>query len=108
VVRRDDPAKELADLRGYKILFGPVYAAEKSEAAVEGQADAAVISSYALALLEGCNTVDRGALRVVARTTAVPFVTVFVTNTCTRQQREAITKALLQVRRDKSLLVAME
>ncbi|MHC4737238.1 MAG: PhnD/SsuA/transferrin family substrate-binding protein, partial [Planctomycetota bacterium] len=75
VVRHNDPAKSAEDLKGYKILFGPEYDAEKSTAAipkqvktnpscstaavavVEKEADAAVISSYALALLEGCDTI---------------------------------------------------
>ena len=136
VVRHNDPAKSIEDLKGYKILFGPKWATEKNTAAietlkaknvsvpkqiqtipscsggavavVEKEADAAVISSYALALLEGCNTIDKGELRVVGRTSGVPFVTVFATDTVTGETEEAITRALLRVKDNKTLLTKME
>ncbi|MEO1496374.1 MAG: PQQ-binding-like beta-propeller repeat protein [Planctomycetota bacterium] len=40
---------------------------------------AAVISSYAAPLLEGCGTIAKGDLRVVGETAPVPFITAFVT-----------------------------
>jgi ABC-type phosphate/phosphonate transport system substrate-binding protein len=40
---------------------------------------AAVISSYAAPLLEGCGTIKKGDLRVVGETEPVPFVTAFTT-----------------------------
>ena len=40
---------------------------------------AAVISSYAAALLEGCGTIEKGAIRIIGETEPVPFVTVFYT-----------------------------
>jgi outer membrane protein assembly factor BamB/ABC-type phosphate/phosphonate transport system substrate-binding protein len=39
---------------------------------------ATVISSYAAPLLEGCGTIQKGDLRVIGKTTEVPFVTAFV------------------------------
>jgi len=136
VVRQNDPAKRIEQLKGYKILFGRDYNAEKSAAAatalkvnnvpvpkqinispscstaalavVEKKADAAVISSYAMALLEGCDTIDKGALRVVGETSGVPFVTVFAADNVDRQTREAIIRALLAVKDNKQLLTQME
>ena len=92
IVRKNDPAKTIKDLTDYRILFGPVYDEERHAAAlaalakqgvtpvpplqmvpsctaaalavVEGEADAAVISSYAAPLLDGCDGVDKEALRV--------------------------------------------
>ena len=37
----------------------------------------AVISSYAKVLMEGCELIDKGMLRIVGQTGEVPFVTVF-------------------------------
>ncbi|MFQ6035535.1 MAG: PhnD/SsuA/transferrin family substrate-binding protein [Sedimentisphaerales bacterium] len=136
VVRHNDPANSIEDLEGYRILFGPKWDAEKSTAAmaalrakrlslpqpirispgcstaavavVEREADAAVISSYALALLEGCDTIDKGALRVVGETHGVPFVTVFATDAVTKEAEELIMHALLRVRDNKVLLTEME
>lgn len=109
VVRSDDEANQIADLSGYRILFGPVSCSEKHSAVVdllkrtgvavptkietsqacsdgackilEWGADekaAAVISSYAQPLLEGCGTIKQGELRVVGETDPVPFVSAFV------------------------------
>ncbi|MHC4691268.1 MAG: PhnD/SsuA/transferrin family substrate-binding protein [Planctomycetota bacterium] len=135
-VRHNDPAKRVEDLKGYKILFGPEDEAEKSTAAIaalkakgvpipkqietssscstaavavlEKDADAAVISSYALALLEGCSTIDKGDLRVVGQTSAVPFITVFATDAVSREDEKGIVDALLAVGKNKRLLTRME
>ena len=58
-------------------------------AVAEGQADAAVISSYALPLLEGCDVIDKGVLRVLGRTKPVPFVTVFATESLPPEAKRA-------------------
>lgn len=136
VVRINDPATSIEDLKGYNILFGPAYDGEKHTAAiaalkakgvpvpkqvrtspscstaavavVEKEADAAVISSYALALLEGCNTIDKGALRVVGQTSAVPFITVFATDAVSRENEKLIIDVLLAVGKNKRLLARME
>jgi len=136
VVRSGDPARSLRDLAGRTIVFGPEDRPERHEAAVaalraagvdvpaplqlrpssnaaalavaEGEADAAVISSYALPLLEGCGAIDRGALRVLARTAAVPFVTVFVTGSVSVEEERRILAALGSVREDPELLEKME
>ncbi|MBW8041843.1 MAG: PhnD/SsuA/transferrin family substrate-binding protein [Planctomycetes bacterium] len=136
VVRRNDPANSVEDLKGYKILFGPEYDTEKSTAAIaalktkgvpipkqiktksscnqavvavmEKEADAAVISSFNLALLEGCSTIDKGILRVVGRTSAVPFITVFATDAVSLENEKLIVEALLAVGKNKRLLAQME
>jgi len=136
VVRHDDPAKTVTDLKGRRIKFGPKWAVEKHGAAlealkasgadlpekietspgcniaaiamVEKEADAAVISSYAVPLLEGCDIVAKGALRVVGRTESVPFITAFATPRVSPQDERAIASALFAVREDAALLKIME
>jgi len=136
VVRGNDNAQKIADLDGYKIIFGPQWETEKSIAAIETlnfkgvsvpkeilrgstcntsalaviekDADAAIISSYALALLEGCDTIDKGQLKVVGKTGEVDFITVFAADSLALDTEEAIIKALLVVKNDKQLLEQME
>lgn len=85
-----------------------------SEAAtqlVELDADvkaAAVISSYAEKLLEGCGTVQKGDLRVIGRSKPVPFITAFANASMSDEEIKQITEALLEVQSDPQLLIAME
>lgn len=69
---------------------------------------AAVISSYAQPLLEGCGTVPKGALRVVGKTRPVRFITAFVTGEVDFPTRDAIERALLDVGRDRALCAKLE
>ena len=136
VMRGDDPAKSIADLKGRKVLFGSADCDEKHAAALaamkslglplpavpetratcnqtglavlEKQADAGVISSYAMALLEGCGTIDKGALRVIGRTAPVPFITVFATQRVSAADAAAITKTLLAVNDNAQLKTKLE
>jgi ABC-type phosphate/phosphonate transport system substrate-binding protein len=136
VVRRKDPARSIADLKGRRILFGPASAQEKhaaglavleplavpapakillspscnsaAMAVVEKEADGAVVSSYAMPLLEGCGTIDKGALRIVGRTAPVPFIGVFATDRVDSQLEHRLSSALLAVRTDPALLTALE
>ncbi|MBY0228241.1 MAG: phosphate/phosphite/phosphonate ABC transporter substrate-binding protein [Gemmataceae bacterium] len=78
------------------------------EAHKAGEKAAAVISSYAQPLLEGCGTVKKGELRVVGETDAVPFVSVFVNAKLGSDDRAALLKALLAIAKDKDLCKAME
>jgi ABC-type phosphate/phosphonate transport system substrate-binding protein len=71
-------------------------------------AGAAVISSYAKPLLEGCGTIDKGALRIVGRTGEVPFVTAFVTDSVDDETAQRIQSALLGVGKNAELCVALE
>ena len=68
---------------------------------------AAVISSYALALLEGCGTVKKGDLRVIGETDTVPFITCFVSRALPNAQRQSVREALLALK-DPALLTALE
>ncbi len=136
VVRGDSQAKSLADLKDKRIVFGPQESAEKYAAAfaalemagvpppkevatspgcnvaavevIEKRADAAVISSYAMPLLVGCSTIDKGELRVIARTLPLPFVAAFVTDAVGDKGEAAIKSALLAMRSKPELLEAME
>ena len=69
---------------------------------------AAVISSYALALLEGCETIDPGALRIVGRTAPVPFITVFAADSLGAATTTALCAALLEVGGQADLCTALE
>ena len=136
VVRADDPAKTIANLKNHRILLGPEYETEKSSAAiaalrqngvelpaqtdraqscneaalavVENDADAAVISSYALPLLEGCDTIDKGSLRIIGTTGPVDFITVFATENITPNEETAMVSALLGAKANKTLLKKIE
>jgi outer membrane protein assembly factor BamB len=141
VVPSADPAQSVADLKGYRIVFGPGDCSEKSSAArellesagvdlpapdkvevsaacsdgacaiIEWGPDvrgAAVISSYAAPLLEGCGTIKKGDLRVVAETEPVPFVTAFVTDKASPADQKAIEQLLLDSGGEPELLTALE
>jgi ABC-type phosphate/phosphonate transport system substrate-binding protein len=68
----------------------------------------AVISSYAAPLLEGCGTIQKGDLRVVAESEPVPFVTAFVNGRLSDDERSAVSKAFIDVGAQPELLVALE
>ena len=141
VVRSSDPAHEVSDLRGYRILFGPRECDEKFSAARllltaagvtvpppetaetsaacsdgackiidwgDSQKAAAVISSYAAPLLEGCGTIKKGDLRMIGETAPVPFITAFATDRVDDVQRERIRAALLSASTHAELLAALE
>jgi ABC-type phosphate/phosphonate transport system substrate-binding protein/outer membrane protein assembly factor BamB len=69
---------------------------------------AAVISSYAAPLLEGCGTIKKGDLRVIGETEPVPFITAFSTGRVDEPLREEIEQALLEVASRPELLQALE
>ncbi len=136
VVRAEDPAKSLEDIKDYRVLVGPVESDEKHSAAlaafeafdlpiadkvsissscnsaalavVEQDADVAVISSYAMPLLEGCGTIDKGALRILAETDPVPFIGVFATDRIDEKATQDIRTALAKVGKTTDLLEAMQ
>ncbi len=136
VVRHDDPARSVADLKRHRILFGPEDAVEKHSAAVatleafrvslpgrpaikascsaaalavaEKDADAAIVSSYAMPLLEGCGTIDKGTLRVVGKTDPVPFIALLATDRVDQQEEQRLAAVLAEVRTQPALLAALE
>ncbi|HJQ79693.1 MAG TPA: PQQ-binding-like beta-propeller repeat protein [Lacipirellulaceae bacterium] len=69
---------------------------------------AAVISSYAAPLLEGCGTIKKGDLRVVAETEPVPFITAFTTDRVDDALRTEIREALLEVGMKPEMATALE
>lgn len=69
---------------------------------------AAVISSYAQPLLEGCGTVEKGDLRVIGKTKEVPFITAFVADSLSQEDSAAIRTALLAVGKSPELCEGME
>jgi ABC-type phosphate/phosphonate transport system substrate-binding protein len=128
IVPKESPLKQLADLQGKRLVLGPTNAYEKSylveetlraaklavnksvvfkcqNAAVElieQRADAAVISSYALAY--GCINVvaDPKEFRVIGETKRrIPFVTFMVADKVAPALRARLQKALLELKGDK-------
>jgi hypothetical protein len=69
---------------------------------------AAVISSYAAPLLEGCGTIKKGDLRIVGETQPVPFITAFTTDRVDREFQKKIARALLDVGKSAELKEALE
>lgn len=69
---------------------------------------AAVISSYAQPLLEGCGTIKKGDLRVVGKTKDVPFVSAFVNASLPAKLQKEIKASLLGVGTNIQLLDALE
>lgn len=142
VVPGKDAAVTVADLKGYRILFGSVDCDEKYQAALyllkdnevalppkekhetcaacsdgaiaiidmykNGTKAAAVISSYAKPLLEGCGTIKKGDLRVVGETDAVPFITAFVNESVPTADRHRLQEAFVKLKNEPALLAAME
>ena len=136
VVRQADAARSIEGLQGRQILLGPEDSQEKRSAALaameafglaapekivdrqscnaaamavaEEDADAAVVSSYAMPLLEGCGTVDKGVLRIVGRTDRVPFIGVLATDRVGPAVERDLVKVLLAVGDHPELLAAME
>jgi hypothetical protein len=74
----------------------------------EGAKAAAVISSYAKPLLEGCGTIQKGELRVIGETDPVPFVAAFVNEKLAAAERTAVQQALLDVGSNRDLCKALE
>ena len=69
---------------------------------------AAVISSYAEPLLEGCGTIRKGDLRVIGESEPVPFISAFVNTKLSKSDIDEIRTALIDVELDAELLVALE
>ncbi len=139
IVRKLDPAKSMADLKGYRVLFGPADCDEKSASPMkllkkaglplpspvetspscsdaakallalpESEKAAAVVSSYAQPLLEGCGSIKKGDVRVIGESEPVPFITAFVDARLDKDVRGAITEALLKVGNEAKLLIGLE
>ena len=136
VVRDDDPAGTLGELKGRKVLFGPAEHAARRSAAVAAmtaaglaapqspptvadsnsgalavaakEADAAVLIEYALPLILSQDVVAKGALRIVGKTAPMPFITAFATDRLTPEDAGALTDALTSITLDKTFRTSME
>ncbi len=72
------------------------------------QRGAAVISSYAKPLLEGCGTVKKGDLRVIGETSPVPFVAAFVSEQLDAKLQAVVKAELLALKNEPLLCLALE
>lgn len=69
---------------------------------------AAVVSSYAQPLLEGCGSIKKGDVRVIGESAPVPFITAFVNKKLSPESKTAIKEALLKVGEEAALLIGLE
>lgn len=69
---------------------------------------AAVISSYAEPLLEGCGKVKKGDLRVIGESKPVPFITLFAKAALSKKELSEISAALDEVGLNAKLLIDLE
>lgn len=83
-------------------------AAKQLMAMDEGTKAAAVISSYAQPLLEGCGNIKKGDLKIVGESAKVPFITAFVNQQLPESDRDALVAALDEVGLDADLLIHLE
>ena len=90
-----------------KVFSSCSEAAKSLVALPEETLAAAVISSYAAPLLEGCGTIKKGDLRIVGQTDELPFVTAFVNDSLLPAEQATLQKALLEIR-DAKLLEVLE
>ena len=74
----------------------------------KGIASAAIVSSYAQPLLEGCGKVKRGEVRVLGQTRPVPFIVAFAEESVDADTRARIVDALLAVAKQPLLKLALE
>lgn len=135
VVRADDRARTIGDLADHTMVFGPPADPERHSQALaylsrqgvvpvpplkvattcgaalqslrQRKVDAAVISSYALPLVENPGTAPVPALRVIGRTEPQPFLTLFATSRISPVMQRTIAEALLSVRTRPALLTAL-
>jgi ABC-type phosphate/phosphonate transport system substrate-binding protein len=136
VTRADDPARTIGDLANHKIVFGPTADEERHswalaalsqagitpvpplevapscrdalQAVAQHKADAAVIPSYAQALVDGETTAGPGAFRVVGRTASQPFITAFVAGRMGPATEQVVANALLSVQAYPQLLETLK
>jgi ABC-type phosphate/phosphonate transport system substrate-binding protein len=69
---------------------------------------AAVISSYAQPLLEGCGTIEKGAVRVVGQTPPIPFIAAFATESLKGEDLETVRETLFAIAENPEMLKALE
>jgi ABC-type phosphate/phosphonate transport system substrate-binding protein len=73
-----------------------------------GKMAAAMISSYAQPLLEGCGTVQKGDLRVIGETDPVPFIVGFLSSGLTAEEKTAVTQGLVAMKDNADLCKVLE
>ena len=136
IVRMNDPAKRLADLAGREVMLGPEEEAETNQAAratlqkarfanpakldvagavdsgalalTDGEVAAAVVPDYLPPLLVGCEKVEAGSVRVLAKTLPVPGVRLFRTDVADGALAKRVLAEVTRLAKRQDLLVALE
>ena len=83
-------------------------AAKELIAFPDSEKAAAVVSSYAQPLLEGCGAIKKGDVRVIGESAPVPFITAFINDKLDKKTQTALTEALLRTGTQAGLLIALE
>ncbi|CAN5519452.1 hypothetical protein BH11PLA2_BH11PLA2_20170 [soil metagenome] len=74
----------------------------------KGEKVCGVVSSYAMPLLEGCGTINKGELKVIGKTDPVPFIAAYVANTVPAEMQAKIKRALLELSKNEALCKVLE
>ena len=136
MVRTNDPAKRVADLSGRVVMLGPEEEAETHQAAraalhqahlakpaklevagavdsgvlalTDGEVAAAVVPEYLPLLLVGCEKVEAGSVRVLAKTQSMPGVRLFRTDSVDDALAKRVLSEVIGLFKHKELLIALE
>ena len=136
VVRQDDPARAVSDLKGRMVMLGPPEDSETHAAAkallrqhgvdagttietagsldaatfalTDDETDAAALPDFMPMFLEACGKVEKGSLRVLGHTTREPFIGVFASERVNADVEKTLRQALAEAADDALLLDALE
>ena len=134
LVRADDLAQSVEDLKGRQLAIGPAEHAEchvavkelfsdrldevsmvvhdSIESAVyafdDGEVDAVVVSGFLPPLLVGCGKLQKDSFRIIGTTTPKAFVQAFVSSNFDAATRHKIAGAMVQVTQDLGIRVLLE
>ncbi len=136
LVRTNDPAQTVSDLKGRKVMLGPPEDAETHAAAkkllkqhggdagttietagsldaatfalADDETDAAALPDFMPMFLEACGKVEKGSLRVLGHTKREPFIGVFASERVNADVEQTLRQALAEAADDALLLDALE
>ncbi|MCL2303878.1 MAG: phosphate/phosphite/phosphonate ABC transporter substrate-binding protein [Planctomycetaceae bacterium] len=112
--RRIEPVKMLRSC-GVTVPDKPDFRVSDKDAALEildnedpDTRICATLSAHALKLMEGCQTIEKGALRLLEQTPEVPFITVFAAKTLGQEAVKKIRNSLFTFGKNEKNLAALE
>ena len=136
VVRADSSLEHVADLSGHRIALGPIEDSETHQAVIDlfkekgldgkvktvtagsiesavfaltdREVEAAAISDFMPSLLEGCDKVAEGSLRIIAQTAPRRFIELYASDGMPRQTKTELLNALAALKGDPVLNQVLE